>query len=359
MKIIIAVLDITLRGGIERTTTLIANSFVKHGHDVEIISIFKEMQSFYYELDNRVHVSYLTTLSYKAKYNFWKKVLWILYAYWKMLLKIYRTNFDFIIAQSFFVSLLLWGIGSCKKTIACEHFKYALYNKPMMLLRTIVYRTFLKVVTLTKSDCEKFKEDRVDAIVIPNMVSFSSGNQVAELTSYRIIAVGRLHYQKGFDRLLRIAERVLSQEQNWRIDIYGEGELRENLVNECDKLGLHGKVCFRGFSDNIRNELLNSSILIMTSRYEGFPMILLEAMSVGLPIVSFACPEGPAELLSSGAGLLVENGDLKEFEDKLLYMMRDINVRKACSIQGKREIHRYSEDNIYASWNELFKSAVR
>lgn len=352
-------MDITLRGGIERTTTLIANSFIKHGYEVEVISIFKEMQSPYYKLDDRIHISYLTNLSYKVKYNWSIKILWILYAYWKMLLKMYRIKYDYIISQSFFVSILLWGTGSIKKTIACEHFKYLLYNKTMMSLRTIVYRSFFKIVTLTKNDCEKFKRDNIDAIIIPNMVSFAQCNQVAKLTSHRIVAVGRLHYQKGFDRLLKIASRVLSQEQNWKIDIYGEGELKEDLVNECGNLGLNGKVFFRGFSDNIHHELLESSILILTSRYEGFPMILLEAMSVGLPIVSFACPEGPADLLSSGAGLLVRNGNIEEFENKLLSMMQDINLRNSCSIQGRIEIQKYSEENIYMKWNNLFMSEAK
>ena len=127
-----------------------------------------------------------------------------------------------------------------------------------------------------------------------------------------MIAVGRLDYQKGFDRLIFVWEKVRKQMPDWRLDIFGQGEWREILQSMIDERGLQDVVRLNNPTKNIGDEYVDSSIIVMTSNYEGFGMVLVEAMSCGVPAVSFDCKCGPAEIISQhDGGLVVKNGDIE------------------------------------------------
>ena len=208
------------------------------------------------------------------------------------------NGFDYIIAQAFLPTFELWCAGHIKRAIICEHFKYGLYDNIMTRFRNWIYKHSAKVVTLTDSDRRQFENVGIPAVTIPNMNPFL--RKANDSHGKRIIAIGRLHQQKGFDMLIAAMRKVAGVHPDWHCEIYGEGEEREALQTLISKLRLEKSVQLKGYCNSIQNELLQSDLFVLSSRYEGFPMAILEALSSGVPVVSFDCPEGPATLLENG-----------------------------------------------------------
>lgn len=161
------------------------------------------------------------------------------------------------------------------------------------------------VVTLTQADAKAWSK-APHVRVIPNFTKFIVP-QSSSCEVHRVIAIGRLTYQKGFDRLIDAWTIVNRRHPDWKLDIFGEGIRREALNKQIRNNGLEKSVTIHPFTKNIAQEYLNSSIFALSSNYEGFVLVLLEAMGCGLPCVAFDCPNGPAETIRNGEdGFLVE-----------------------------------------------------
>ena len=210
------------------------------------------------------------------------------------------------------------------------------------------------VVTLTQSDAQAWRKAS-KVYVIPNFTNFAS-SQSSSCETKRAIAVGRLTYQKGFDRLIDAWKIVNKSYPDWKLDIFGEGIRQQALNEQIHENGLDGIVTIRPFTSHIKEEYINSSIFALSSNYEGFVLVLLEAMSCGLPCVSFDCPNGPAETITDKEdGLLVKNGDIQGFADALCYLIEQEEERKVFGKRAKENVRRYSPENIMPQWKELFK----
>lgn len=355
MNIDIVLLDITHKNGIERVTTSLANLFVKEGIRVNIVSLFSESGVPGFSLDSHVKVFYLTEGGYKSN----KNVFYRLNTFIKggiCLRKHFRnrglSKDEIIIGQCFFVNLLLWIIGLGSRTIVCEHFKYTLYPLIIRKIRNYVYKKSACVVTLTDNDRENFSRYLNNVITIPNMVV--NDGLHSNLTQKRILSVGRLHFQKGYDLLILAVKDVFEKHSDWILDIYGEGEMRDQLLALINKEKLERHVFLKGYTEHIDDEYLKYSFYVLSSRYEGLPMVLLEALSKGLPVVAFKCPEGPAELLNNGGGLLIEAENVKALSDGILTMIENKELRFKCANEGLIIAQKYSPDAIFQRWNSLF-----
>lgn len=177
----------------------------------------------------------------------------------------------------------------------------------------------------------------------------------------RVIAVGRLDFQKGFDRLIEIWEIVKknSASDGWRLDIFGQGEWHEKLNTMIEHKGMMDSVRINAPTGNIAEEYANSSILAMTSNYEGFPMVMIETMSAGLPVVTFDFKCGPRDIVRNGEnGLIVDSGNVNSFADTLLTLMSDENLRQQMGKSATEVTSRYSEARIMAQWKLLFERIV-
>ena len=166
------------------------------------------------------------------------------------------------------------------------------------------------VVSLTKGDAYQWRKAR-RVEVIPNftMMPVAEDDMPREK---RVIAVGRLEWQKGFDRLIDLWAVVGKHYPDWRLDIFGSGTLQNALQQQIMSLGLENQVSINSFTEHIREEYLRSSLFVLTSRFEGFSLVLLEAAQSGLPSVAFDCPFGPSDLIEDGqTGFLVPDGDTK------------------------------------------------
>ncbi len=212
-----------------------------------------------------------------------------------------------------------------------------------------------KFIVLTESDKKEWTKTVPNVISIYNPVTFKS-DRTASLAAKRCIAIGRLEPQKNFRDLITAWNHVAGRYPDWTLEIYGNGHQKEALEKQIQAEGLTGKVQLMGNSSDIRGRMLESSCLAMSSAYEGFPMVLLEALETGLPMVSYDCPRGPSEIIIDGeSGYLVKPGDTEALAGRLCDIIGDGQKRRSFGKRAKESAARFSVENIMAQWKELFE----
>lgn len=223
-----------------------------------------------------------------------------------------------------------------------------------------IVRRFDKFVVLTKED-KGYWGNLPNIEVIPNAAKFI-GNTYSDVLRHRVIAVGRMDYQKGFDRLICAWEIIQQHEQfkDWHLDIFGQGEWRDMLQQMIDERGLGASVALNAPTKSIGREYADSAMLVMSSNYEGFPMVMIEAMACGLPVVSFDFKCGPKDIINNNEnGILVHNGDIQGLADAMMRLMEDENLRKRMSEEAKKVVDTYSEETVMKQWTKLFESLIK
>jgi glycosyltransferase involved in cell wall biosynthesis len=175
----------------------------------------------------------------------------------------------------------------------------------------------------------------------------------------RVMAVGRYVYQKGFDLLLQAWSIAEKTHPDWQLAVFGDGD-RTQYQKQMRELGIDSNRChLNGPTSNIQQEYVNSSLFVFSSRFEGFGMVLIEAMACGLPVVSFACPCGPKDIVTDGVdGILVENGNIEAMADALSRLMNDESLRRSMSQSGRNNVKRFNIEQIADRWRILFESIV-
>jgi glycosyltransferase involved in cell wall biosynthesis len=214
-------------------------------------------------------------------------------------------------------------------------------------------------VPLTMADQRDYRAllpDAADRITaIPNALSWPLADRAAPVVDKVVVAAGRLEEQKAFDRLITAYAPLADSRPDWRLDIYGSGAERPKLRKLIKELGVGGRVALRGHSHQMPEVLRASSIYAMSSEREGFPMVLLEAMSVGLPMVAYDCPRGPAEVVRDGInGRLVPDGDAAAFAAALAELMDSVELRKRMGAAALADAAVYSMPNIVTRWETAF-----
>lgn len=220
-----------------------------------------------------------------------------------------------------------------------------------------IVRRFDKFVVLTNED-RGYWGNLPNIEVIPNAAMHVS-DTYSDVMNKRVIAVGRLDYQKGFDRLIQAWQLVqhTGKFTDWKLDIFGQGEWQEMLQQMIDKAELQNTVCLNRPTKQIGEEYVKSDMLVMSSNYEGFPMVMIEAMACGLPVVSFDYKCGPKDIIQTGInGLLVPNGDIQALADAMMKVMEDEAYRKMLSLNARKVVDTYSEQAVMSQWIRLFTS---
>jgi glycosyltransferase involved in cell wall biosynthesis len=214
-----------------------------------------------------------------------------------------------------------------------------------------------KLVVLTEKDREAWVELN-NVVAIPDPLSLYP-KEISPLTEKRVIAVARYSHEKGIDLLLKAWSIVEKRVRDWRLEVYGDGnrtpynQLIEELRIDNSRCVLHGR------TDNVEAEYVNSSIFVLSSRFEGFGMVLTEAMACGLPVVSFDCPWGPRSIIANGDdGLLVENGNVAALAEALSKMMADEKLRNSFSGQALKNVQRFRMEQIAERWKNLFEGVL-
>ncbi len=345
------IMNIANGGGTERVTTMIANKLSTCGFKVSIISCREGMTSQFFIEDS---IRLYSLKGEEISNGIQRKIICI-----KRLTSIVKKNkIDVMVAVDVALYAYLWKSQICKlcRCIAWEHFNYYISLNAMAKIgRELAVRYADYIVVLGKNDLKNYKEHykkikNVTYIYNPLAIDKNENTDVEQKT---VIAVGRLEEQKGFDLLIRIWEKVEARNDEWVLNIYGEGSCRKKLQKMIDERGLKNiKLC--GYATDIAKAYLEASIFALTSRYEGYGLVLLEAQAKGLPCISFDCKEGPKEIIEDGInGFLISEGNIDEYAEKLLTMMGDLELRKKMAKNAKKNLNKYDINNIIKKWEDI------
>ena len=346
-------------GGAERVVSLLGNEFISHGIDVSILVVRGESS---YKLDDKVRLIpvYQDAEITSSLIN---KVLRRLNYLPRLIACIRKAKPDVLIPvhgggwNGLFV-LFAKFLGV--KVVAAEHINYTVgrYGMRRWLERRVIYKMADAVTVLTRFDFEYYKKFIKNLIILPNPISFRSVSGISNKEKI-ILAAGRLDNwsHKGFDNLLKVFSVVSGNHPDWRLQLAGAGaEGKEYLTQLAAELHVNDKVDFLGFKKEIDQVMRSASIFVLSSRFEGFGMVLAEAMSQRCACISFDCPAGPSEIITNGVdGVLVENQNNQAMAIELERLMNDRALRQRLAGAGLINVDKFSMEVISAKWFNLFK----
>ncbi|QLG46700.1 glycosyltransferase family 4 protein [Costertonia aggregata] len=197
--------------------------------------------------------------------------------------------------------------------------------------------------------------------IIPNPLSFfPDKKQLSSLENKKVLAVGKHSFQKGYDRLLKSWQKVQESNPSWVLDIYGTIDKEQGLEALAEQLNISKTVNFYGPVKDIGQKYSESSLYVMSSRYEGFGMVLTEAMAYSVPCISFDCPFGPSDIIQhENNGILVENNDIAGLASAICELISDKDKRIKMGRQARKDVQQYLPEQIAAKWDLLFKNLTR
>lgn len=362
MKIFYCLNSLKIRGGLERVLCQKINYMVeKFGYDITLILTDQEENPYSYSLNSKINIINLKINYFEncdKKYIF--RHFFNIKRYIKHLVKlkniINKEKPDILVSLGYEEHILIPFLKK-KDLLLIREFhigkqkRFFLFNS---FNKFFEKKLDIKIV-LTNEDKANRKSN---CIVINNPLPFDS-KEVSTCKNKKIISIGRLDEQKGFDILIDVWRKVNEKHPDWILEIYGEGSLRKELQDKIDSLNLTDTLTLKGNEKNIQLKYLESSIYVMSSRYEGMPMVLLEAMSCGLPLVSFDCPCGPKDIIKDGEnGFLVKFGNIDEMAKKINYLIENEDKRIEIGKKSKELSYNYSEDKIMNQWKELFENLI-
>lgn len=344
-------------GGTERVTTLVANNLVTMDkYKISILSLV-DGKSPFFELNSKIAIHSLNDKKISFKSNFFSTI-------WKVRKFIKEYKIDTLIVvdtiSCIFTVPALFGLKV--KHICWEHFNFN--NNNGIKLRDFSRKLAVKycdhVITLTEKDksiwIKRLKYINAEITAIANPCPFSIQNFMKKKNKKIVLAVGRLTHVKGFDRLLEAWIYVCQLMPEWRLKIVGDGEDREKLSNFIYDNDLTNSVELVGNTNNIKDYYEQAEILCLSSRFEGFPMVLLEAQAFGLPIVAFDCETGPAEILADTDSILVPQNNINLFAFSLINLMKNDEKRKLINLKSKEKAKIYQPQSIIQHWTKLLDS---
>lgn len=248
------------------------------------------------------------------------------------------------------------------KLVVSEHFNH-LYQRmtlPKWVLWHVLYRLPDAITVLTKFDYPFFKKINKRTLIMENPCSFTLKENLQRKKEKKILAVGNLdrYIHKGFDNLLDIVYQVFEICPDWSLQIVGSGESGLSyLLEKTKRLGLENKVEFTGFRKDVKEIMAKSDIYILTSRHEGLPMVLIEAMSQGMACIAYDCVSGPSEIISPGEnGILVSDQNMEEMVIKLSELINNEELRKSLMANTTKSLKKFSLENVGQKWEELFNN---
>lgn len=375
LKIVYCTPALYMAGGVERVLTLKANYFAEHyGYDITIILTEGSDKPLFYPLSDKIKVVNLDIGFEKLwSCSFVKKVFVYLkkqHRFKKLLKKeLFRLRPDITVSLLRREINFVNDIKDGSKKVGELHINRANYRNFDKTQSNVVKLLFSKLwmnnlldklkqlnrlVVLTEQDKASWVELN-NVIAIPNPLPFSS-LIVSSQESKRVIAVGRYCHEKGYDNLFRAWAKVQNTCPDWQLVVFGDGD-RTVYEQMIDALSLDRNRCIlKGRTSDIQTEYVNSSLAVCSSRFEGFGLSIVEAMSCGLPVVSFDCPWGPRSIISDKEdGILVDNGNVNLLAEFLIMLMQDDNTRKNMSAKAVKNVRRFSIEHIAKQWKELFE----
>jgi len=376
MKILYCIPHLHNAGGMQRILTEKANYFADFkGYEVTIVTTDQMGHPNHFELSSKVNLIHLD-IDFDGHFDsaFLKKVI----QHVRKIRK-YKIELSKIINElsiEICISLcgkevnFLYQIKGRSKKIVELHFS-SNFKKQFIkanytgILWTVLSQVldfafkraiskFDKVVVLTSQDYESLNNRCKNLIKINNFSSFTP-SIFGKLVNKKVISIGKFNSQKGFDLLIDAWEIVSKSHSDWVLEIYGEGEWDLLLKNKILEKGLTNQIFLRGVISDVQNAYCESSIYVMSSRFEGLPMVLIEAISCGIPVVSFDCESGPREILEDGcSGFLVEPSNIEALASKIIFLIENPTIRYEMGVNAFDRAKYFSKETILNQWDKLF-----
>ena len=379
MRIVYVLDSLAHKGGAERIITEKVNYLASlDNYTIYIITCYQFPQTMtnVYQLSSKVMQINLCIPSH-IQYKYPKK-LWLRWKYNRMLRNELQKTInaikpDILIGVGHILADAVCSINSKAAKIIESHQARSFTMTPLQdnvsilsRINLFIYRkaylsTIEKkadvVVALTKEDAAEWRNAKCVKI-IPDF-SIMPISRMSNYETKKVITVGRLEWQKGYDRLINIWKIVTRSYPDWKLEIYGEGAMEFKLRNSIDAAGLNN-ILIHPFTSNISEAYADSSIFVLTSHFEGFSLVLLEALCHGLPCISFNCPYGPSDIIDNEiCGYIIENGNIEKFAQALCELMGNSKIRKSFSEAAIKKGLLYNVDNIMQQWILLFESLTK
>lgn len=381
MKLIYLTPGIFNSGGTERVLSIKANYLVDvAGFEVIIITTDQKKRKCFFDFDKRIK-------HYDLGINFCDDTSLSLLKFYQVRRKkneIYRKRLEELIRkESPDVCISLFGkefdflpsLNISCKIIAELHFNKKFREKSYLSLHKGVLWRFIakirtrqlvktsrkydKVIVLTKEDLCQWNKTNNNVIQIYNPLPYQT-QQTSELTNKSFISVGRLSSQKNYESLISAWSIVHNMYPDWQMNIWGDGELKDFLRNKIRTYNVEDSFILRGKTDRIDKEYLKNSAFVMSSRYEGFPMVLLEAASFGLPLISYDCYTGPKDIIDDGVnGFLVPFNNEEALSDAMCKIIKSSELRKEMGMNAKVKSLDFSQDKILPQWPVFFYNLLK
>lgn len=347
-------------GGAERVMTAMANHWADQGHKISILTYEKPNADSYYDLDDRIHIGRLDldgNLGFTG-FGIWQTVRRVLAL--RRCFGELRPDVAIAFLTRVNIATLLAAAGRGFPVIVSErnHPDRQHLNWFWRWLRSRTYRWATKIVCQTNG-AKAFYPSRLQesTTVIANPLR-PIREAEAPSTKRGLVAVGRLTPQKGFDLLIEAFARIADNFPSWTLTIWGEGTERLKLEELCATLGIEGRVRLPGVTTSHGDWVDQAGLFVLSSRYEGLPNVLIEAMAAGLPVVAFDCPLGPAEMITHGKnGILVPPEDVTALAQSLTELMADEHERARLAGNACKIAEAYRVDTIMAKWSQLLDLA--
>lgn len=350
-------------GGAERVASTLANAWAARGNQITVMSTFSGRGECFYELSPNVRLIYLADLV-SSKKRTWINQIARLYAL-RQFIKTEQPDVIVSFLSNVNVAAVIASFGLDIPVIICERTDPFVMptSRGLQLACHFTYPFSSALMVQTQAVAAKYvasgwTSKRVQ--VIPNPVSeqiLAIQRHTSTASSKRLVSIGRLDEGKQFSLLIKVFAKLAQRHEDWSLRIIGEGALRPVLQQQITTLGLESRIELAGRSTKIGEELAQADIFVLTSKYEGFPNVLLEAMTVGLPCVSFDCPSGPKEISDNGkVALLVPLNNEQVLETTLERLMVDSDLRKSLGNQARASvIERFSLPKVLEQWDLLFQ----
>jgi len=367
MKILFSTDQVYLHGGIEKTMAVKASYFADVlGYDVTILTTEQKSNRPCYPLSNKVKIVDIG-INYHRKKSYFHpaNVAKIPKHFRESKAAIRNINPDVIISCNYafdfyWLPFIFKRIPKLKEFHSSRFFE-TLARQKSGFPKNLKYRindfidsNFTRLVLLNPDEKQFYRSDNLE--IIPNPIEIPSAK--TDLSQKRAIAAGRIAPVKGFDTLIKAWKKIASDAPDWTLDIYGQGERDyiSYLQDLIDELQLGDRVFIRAAVEDLGREMQASSLYLMTSQTECYPMVLLEAAAIGLPVVSFDCHTGPRHIIADGvSGLLAANQDTDDFCEKVLSLTEDHLRLRQLGDGAKETSARFSTEVVMQHWVALFK----
>ena len=373
MNIFFLICSMANAHGVERTLTDKINFMAEQGHKVTLVTYEQGLHPYVFallpnvkcvDLDCRYFTLYKYALPKRLKEQWAMK-----HRFKQALSKLVTERHPDVLVTTTYEGIYMDAVMSLRRQTRIIIESHTAFTHDMMggsLLRRVRNFFFLRkfknchlLIALTQGDADCWRQHITNVVSVPNAVSFYSEElDLQHREKGRIIAVGRYHPGKRFDRLISAFSLIAAKYPLWHIDIFGEGPDKEALQRQIDALNLHNRICLNLPTKDIQSEYLRSELFVFSSDYEGLGLVLIEAMACGVPPVSTDCPYGPSEIIENGVTGLLAKLDANDLSAKIEWMITHKTERREMGVKAYQAAAKYRKEVVMKQWGNAYLSVL-